>query len=67
LAAEGALLFALQSLSYLQQESAVSSHSHVILGNVVRAGRRDEVAIPSLESLYGLMKMVEIKNATPRP
>jgi 2-dehydropantoate 2-reductase len=34
----------------------------VILGNAVRAGRRENVRIPLLESLYALMKMVERKN-----
>lgn len=31
----------------------------VILGNAVRAARREQVAIPALESLYALMRMVE--------
>lgn len=35
----------------------------VILGNAVRAGRRENVQIPLLESLYAMMKMVERKNA----
>jgi 2-dehydropantoate 2-reductase len=33
----------------------------VILGNTVRAGRREKVAIPVLESLYAMMKMVEFR------
>lgn len=35
----------------------------VILGNAVRAGRRENVPIPQLETLYALMKMVETKSA----
>jgi 2-dehydropantoate 2-reductase len=35
----------------------------VILGNAVRAGRRENVPIPLLEALYALMKMVERKGA----
>ncbi|MEN3364276.1 MAG: 2-dehydropantoate 2-reductase [Burkholderiales bacterium] len=34
----------------------------VILGNAVRAGRRENVSIARLETLYALMKMVERKN-----
>ncbi|HJV82836.1 2-dehydropantoate 2-reductase [Noviherbaspirillum sp.] len=33
-----------------------------ILGNAVRAGRRENVDIPVLESLYALMKMVQLKS-----
>lgn len=33
----------------------------VILGNAVRAGRREQVEVPILETLYALMKMVERK------
>jgi 2-dehydropantoate 2-reductase len=33
----------------------------VILGNAVRAGRRENVPIPLLETLYALLKMVERK------
>lgn len=32
-----------------------------IIGNAVRAGRREKVEIPTLESLYALLKMVERK------
>jgi 2-dehydropantoate 2-reductase len=37
--------------------------TEVILGNAVRAARREGVAIPVLDSLYALMKMVEKKAA----
>lgn len=36
-----------------------------ILGNVVRAGRRAGVAMPALESIYALAKMVESGRAAP--
>ena len=49
----------------LDYENGRPMETEVILGNAVRAGRRENVAIPSLESLYGLMKMVERKHATP--
>ncbi|HEY8609560.1 MAG TPA: 2-dehydropantoate 2-reductase [Noviherbaspirillum sp.] len=35
--------------------------TEVILGNAVRAGRREGVHAPSLETMYALMKMVERK------
>jgi 2-dehydropantoate 2-reductase len=35
----------------------------VILGNAVRAGRRENLSIPQLETLYALMKMMERKRA----
>jgi len=50
----------------LDYENGRPMETEVILGNAVRAGRREGVAIPSLESLYGLMKMVERKRM-PRP
>ena len=45
----------------LDYESGRPMETEVILGNAVRAGRRESVAIPSLEALYALMKMVEQK------
>lgn len=47
----------------LDYENKRPMETEVILGNAVRAGRREGVAIPALESLYALMKMVEIKEA----
>jgi 2-dehydropantoate 2-reductase len=46
----------------LDLESGRPMEVEVILGNAVRAGRRENVRIPLLESLYALMKMVERKN-----
>jgi 2-dehydropantoate 2-reductase len=43
----------------LDYENGRPMETEVILGNTVRAGRREKVAIPALEALYGLMKMVE--------
>lgn len=45
----------------LDYENGRPMETEVILGNAVRAGRRENVAIPSLEALYALMKMVERK------
>lgn len=45
----------------LDYENGRPMETEVILGNAVRAGRREGVAIPSLEALYALMKMVEQK------
>lgn len=45
----------------LDYENRRPMETEVILGNAVRAGRREGVAIPVLESLYALMKMVERK------
>jgi 2-dehydropantoate 2-reductase len=45
----------------LDYENGRPMETEVILGNAVRAGRREKVAIPSLEALYALMKMVELK------
>lgn len=45
----------------LDYENGRQMETEVILGNAVRAGRRENVAIPSLEALYALMKMVERK------
>jgi 2-dehydropantoate 2-reductase len=47
----------------LDYENGRPMETEVILGNAVRAGRRENVAIPSLEALYALMKMVERKTA----
>jgi 2-dehydropantoate 2-reductase len=46
----------------LDHENGRPMETEVILGNAVRAGRREKVAIPSLEALYALMKMVERKS-----
>ena len=48
----------------LDYENRRPMETEVILGNAVRAGRREKVAIPSLEALYALMKMVERKEKT---
>jgi len=45
----------------LDYENGRPMETEVILGNAVRAGRRENVAIPSLEALYALLKMVERK------
>jgi 2-dehydropantoate 2-reductase len=45
----------------LDYENGRAMETEVILGNAVRAGRREKLAIPLLESLYALMKMVERK------
>ena len=45
----------------LDYENGRPMETEVILGNAVRAGRREKVAIPSLEALYALTKMVERK------
>lgn len=45
----------------LDYENGRPMETEVILGNAVRAGRRENVAIPSLEALYALMKMMELK------
>ncbi|HZW20026.1 2-dehydropantoate 2-reductase [Noviherbaspirillum sp.] len=45
----------------LDYENGRPMETEVILGNAVRAGRREKVAIPSLEALYALMKMVEMR------
>ncbi len=45
----------------LDYENGRPMEIEVILGNTVRAGRRENVAIPVLESLYALMKMVEFR------
>jgi 2-dehydropantoate 2-reductase len=45
----------------LDYENGRPMETEIILGNTVRAGRREKVAIPALESLYALMKMVEFQ------
>lgn len=45
----------------LDYENGRPMEIEVILGNTVRAGRRENVAIPVLEALYALMKMVEFR------
>jgi 2-dehydropantoate 2-reductase len=45
----------------LDFENGRAMEVEVILGNAVRAGRREKVAIPVLETLYSLIKMVERK------
>jgi 2-dehydropantoate 2-reductase len=45
----------------LDYESGRAIEIEAILGNIVRAGRRCAVAIPVLETLYALAKMVEGK------
>jgi 2-dehydropantoate 2-reductase len=45
----------------LDFENGRALETEVILGNVVRAGRRETVAIPALEALYALLKMVEAR------
>lgn len=45
----------------LDYEHGRPLETEVILGNAVRAGRREGVSIPRLEMLYALMKMVERK------
>ena len=47
----------------LDYENGRQMETEVILGNAVRAGRREKIAIPSLEALYALMKMVERKTS----
>jgi 2-dehydropantoate 2-reductase len=47
----------------LDAENGRPLELEVILGNAVRAGRRENVPIPLLESLYAMMKMVERKTA----
>lgn len=47
----------------LDFEHGRALESEIILGNAVRAGRRENVAIPTLETLYALLKMVERKAA----
>jgi 2-dehydropantoate 2-reductase len=47
----------------LDYENGRPMETEIILGNAVRAGRREGVAIPLLETLYALMKMVERKSA----
>jgi len=48
----------------LDYENGRPMETEVILGNAVRAARRENVAVPSLEALYALMKMVELKAST---
>jgi 2-dehydropantoate 2-reductase len=50
----------------LDYENKRPMETEVILGNAVRAGRREGVVIPAMESLYALMKMVETKEAASR-
>lgn len=45
----------------LDFENGRPMETEVILGNALRAGRREGVPIPHLETLYGLMKMAERK------
>lgn len=45
----------------LDYENGRAMETEVILGNAVRAGRREKVSIPALEALYALMKMVEAR------
>ena len=45
----------------LDFENGRSMETEVILGNAVRAGRREKVAIPALEALYALLKMIEVR------
>lgn len=45
----------------LDYENGRAMEIEVILGNVVRAGRRENVAIPALEALYALLKMIEAR------
>jgi len=45
----------------LDFENGRALETEVILGNVVRAGRRETVAMPALEALYALLKMVEAR------
>jgi 2-dehydropantoate 2-reductase len=45
----------------LDYENGRPMEIEVILGNTVRAGRREKVAIPALETLYALMKMLEFR------
>ena len=45
----------------LDYENGRAMEIEVILGNVVRAGRRESVAIPALEALYALLKMIEAR------
>ncbi len=39
--------------------------TEVILGNAVRAGRREGVTCPNLEALYALMKLRELQLQVP--
>ena len=45
----------------LDYEAGRPLETEAILGNAVRAGRRAGVAIPHLETVYGLMKLREMK------
>ena len=47
----------------LDYENGRTMEIEIILGNVVRAGRREGVAIPVLETIYSLAKMVERKRS----
>ena len=47
----------------LDYENARPMETEVILGNAVRAGRRENVDIPALKNLYALMKMADLKAA----
>lgn len=47
----------------LDFENGRPMETEVILGNAVRAARREGVTVPALEALYALMKMVERKAA----
>ncbi|AAU91321.1 ketopantoate reductase family protein [Methylococcus capsulatus] len=44
-------------------EAGQPMETEVILGNAVRAGRRTRVAIPHLESVYALMKLLELRTS----
>lgn len=45
----------------LDFERQQAMETEVILGNAVRAGRRERVACPTLEALYALMKLRELQ------
>jgi 2-dehydropantoate 2-reductase len=45
----------------LDFENGRAMEVEVILGNVVRAARREKVTIPALEALYALLKMIEAR------
>ena len=47
----------------LDFENGRPMETEVILGNVVLAARREGVPAPTLEAMYGLMKMIERKQA----
>lgn len=47
----------------LDYENGRAMETEVILGNAVRAGQRENVSIPILESLYAMLKMAEHKAA----